>query len=334
MNEPCSQMLVFVWRRAVAKQRFLPDGQIKLPLGEIQGDILIGLQKKAEVFTFFEITNVATFRQEFSTILPDVTFSDATKAVEEHHPGPFLSLNIAFTAAGIQKLFPTLDPAPMGEAFLEGNRARAAGLGDDLSKWLPAYAEPIDGVLLVTGITLQSARDQANGFVNALRHSTRVIRTELGFVRAAEPGHEHNGFADGVSQPGIRGLTLPGASPDQGWPGQDLVQPGDFIFGNYANEDGGVSTPPLPWMENGSFLVFRRLRQDVAGFWAWVDANVAASKSTSREQLGARLVGRWLDGTPLVLDPNAPNPARDETHPETNNDFEFGGDDPNQVKCP
>ncbi len=60
-------------------------------------------------------------------------------------------------------------------------------------------------------------------------------------------GHEHFGFDDGVSQPGIRGrvseapndvLTARHIAPGQfpaedlyGYPGQDLVWPGEFVIG-------------------------------------------------------------------------------------------------------
>ena len=94
-------------------------------------------------------------------------------------------------------------------------------------------------------------------------------------------GHEHFGFLDGVSQPGIRGrisddphdvLTVRQNPKDrnQGKPGQDVLWPGEFVFG-YAGQDpnkpveepGAIVDAGPDWARNGSFLVFRRLRQDV-----------------------------------------------------------------------
>jgi hypothetical protein len=70
---------------------------------------------------------------------------------------------------------------------------------------------------------------------------------EVGLVRRDLPGHEHFGFDDGISQPGPRG-TLSDIPDDYltpryidssqsveallyGLPGQDLVWPGEFVFG-------------------------------------------------------------------------------------------------------
>src|SRR5207247_2243535 len=73
-----------------------------------------------------------------------------------------------------------------------------------------------------------------------------VIWEEKGETRRDLPGHEHFGFKDGVSQPGVRGLIsqnpnlflterlLP--TPAKGEvefasPGVPLVWPGQFVFG-------------------------------------------------------------------------------------------------------
>ena len=63
-----------------------------------------------------------------------------------------------------------------------------------------------------------------------------VAYVETGHVRPGrERTHEHFGFQDGISQPGIRGLTRP-LRPNQGLPGQDLIWPGEFIYG-YPGQD-------------------------------------------------------------------------------------------------
>ena len=116
-------------------------------------------------------------------------------------------------------------------------------------------------------------------------------------------GHEHFGFEGGVSQPGIRG-HLPGAEQNLltprfvdpkdrnalkfAKPGQPLIWPGEFVLGYplQADNDDVIAGPPDPdnspwpvWARNGSFLVFRRLRQDVAGFWALARAQADLLKS-------------------------------------------------------
>ncbi len=168
-------------------------------------------------------------------------------------------------------------------------------------------------------------------------------------------GHEHFGFLDGVSQPGIRGrisshpndvLTLrqnpeKDEYPNQGKPGQDVLWPGEFVFG-YPGQDptateaqGGINKPgpdslsqggpgggaagPI-WAKDGSYLVVRRLRQDVAKFHKFLADNAPAGMAPDR--FGASLVGRWSSGAPIIRRPTADDSAlgNDDC---ANNHFEF-----------
>jgi deferrochelatase/peroxidase EfeB len=121
-------------------------------------------------------------------------------------------------------------------------------------------------------------------------------------------GHEHFGYADGVSQPGVRG-TIDDGSPlvlntgpdeDQGMEGQDLLWPGEFVFGypgqnktKPITEKGPLKTPPVPFMNNGSFLVFRRLAQLVPEFNASVK-NASAAIAGSSDKVSPDLwAHRW-----------------------------------------
>ncbi len=83
---------------------------------------------------------------------------------------------------------------------------------------------------------------------------------------------------------------------------------------------------------NGSYVVYRKLQQDVAGFWQFMKRE--SLRSTGAEDTGymiwlaSRCVGRWPSGAPLVLAPHADDPragARD--------DFLYG-DDADGLACP
>jgi Dyp-type peroxidase family len=152
-----------------------------------------------------------------------------------------------------------------------------------------------------------------------------VLYQETGH-KLDEIGKEHFGFQDGISQPGVRGrlsadpdsyVTVRTVNPDDtpdawlyGLPGQYLVWPGEFVFGYPGSGadpliPGPVQLPGPAWSRNGSYLVFRRLRQDVAGFWDFA-STFAQGLSTrpgfeavSAEWVASRVFGRWPSGAPV-----------------------------------
>lgn len=121
----------------------------------------------------------------------------------------------------------------------------------------------------------------------------------------AVPGRDHFGFVDGISQPT---LTPPVPAPSY-W--NDQVKPGELFLG-YANSRGDKAPQngerPGPLLNNGSFLVVRKLRQ----FPERLDALLTDAakrlkpnatpdaQSTLREDIKAKMMGRRTDGKPLV----------------------------------
>ena len=146
-------------------------------------------------------------------------------------------------------------------------------------------SDRIDAVFLITGPNPSFVTYHGNLLGERLGAAIKPVYSEIGTVRPGrQRGHEHFGFRDGISQPGIRGLTpvsRPTVAPNQGLPGQDLVWPGEFILG-YPGQDpldavkpGPVAPLPAPWARNGSYMVFRRLEQRVPEFRAFVAAQAA-----------------------------------------------------------
>jgi len=116
-------------------------------------------------------------------------------------------------------------------------------------------------------------------------------------------------------------------------PAQELLAPGLFVFG-YPGEPAAPPPPPPPrttWVKNGSFLVFRRLRQLVPEFHKFL-LDQAQALGMDPVLLGARVVGRWQSGAPIAL-----TPSQDDTtlgaDAQQNNDFDFA-DDQAQRRCP
>lgn len=137
---------------------------------------------------------------------------------------------------------------------------------------------------------------------------------------------EHFGFTDGIEQPHIAGS--PRTKPDH----FVEVPAGEFILG-YPNAYSEM--PPSPRGsdgfdvgKNGTYLVYRKLQQDVAAFWQSMLAQTACGSDPIA--CAARVVGRWPSGAPLVHYPHR-DIADDE---EFERAFEFTKRDPDGLRCP
>ncbi|HYO81262.1 MAG TPA: hypothetical protein VES20_07680 [Bryobacteraceae bacterium] len=89
----------------------------------------------------------------------------------------------------------------------------------------------------------------------------------------------------------------------------------------YDSLGTGASAVGPAWAKDGSFLVIRRLRQNVPLFRRFL-ASAAENANTSPELLGAKLVGRWARGAPVMRAPEQDN-ARLAFDDCANNHFEF-----------
>jgi deferrochelatase/peroxidase EfeB len=83
---------------------------------------------------------------------------------------------------------------------------------------------------------------------------------------------------------------------------------------------------------NGSYIVYRKLEQDVAGFWRFLQDESLRIKGAVDPGfmvwLAAKMVGRWPSGAPLVLAPDS-----DQTELRTD-DFLYAREDPRGLACP
>jgi Dyp-type peroxidase family len=276
---------------------------------------------------------------------------------------PVAFVAIAFTYAGLRKLTPGAAAIP-GDAFRLGLAKRSLLLGDPAdpsaegnpTNWRVGGSKgELDALIIVAGDHPDIVKARSDAIRKQLAASDVVVSyCEAGAIRHDKDmkGHEHFGFDDGVSQPGIRGrasekdtdfITDRHVAPSEtpaawlyGYPGQDLVWPGELVLGYPATSpDPLVPGPPSPtvpeWTRNGSFLVFRRLRQDVGLFWRTMkeEAHRLSSKKgfekLTDERLAALLVGRWLSGAPVNRTPEHDIPELGKST-SANNHFRFDSD--------
>lgn len=173
-----------------------------------------------------------------------------------------------------------------------------------------------------------------------------VLHVELGedpyhvdrHGRAIRPPYrmEHFGFRDGISQPFVD-MNLGDPLPGGGTPGRNRtwtpVAHGE-IYLSERDEDGNEHYLPVhkSLREGSTFLVFRKLEQDVAAFRAYLAVQRPGDEA-AQHRLAAQFVGRWPNGTPLSLAPDAPRDMGSDPDGLLN-DFRYAADDPQGRRCP
>ena len=274
-------------------------------------------------------------------VKPHIAFNDGRRL------GKDAVVTFALGAGGLARLgLPqdSLETFPF--AFLEGmtNGARARILGDlgenGNAHWRWGATQP-DVALLIYGRTQDSVDELETEILQNIKALGMGEPHRIPLLKVGKT--EPFGFADGISQPVVRGSYKALRSGDP----IHIVEPGEFILGY---PDNRANLPPGPTMHaiqdpanhlplkdpaedfgraavektrdvgfNGSFLVIRQLEQDVAAFQAYCQQEADRLAQEPRlpppyvitaEFIGAKLVGRWADGSSLVRHPY--EPPRDE----------------------
>lgn len=332
-----------------------------LEFDDIQGLVFFGHgHLKYSRYVFLRVKEGQRARAWLRTL---VERQEVTTAGGKRHPGlkdvkGKHALQVAFTASGLEAL--GLPPEVMStflQEFREGMRdkRRARVLGDTggsaPEKWRFGGTDAtVPHVVLVL-----FGRDDADldAFHASHRERYQEALEELCHQDAdmRQGDTEPFGFRDGISFPYIKGVPTTRTSGALGLP----VNAGEFILG-YHNAYGQYPfSPRVPRSQdpdnllaevprsrkesgapgpkdlgrNGTYLVIRKLRQDVAGFWKFVEEN---SQEENKELLAAKLVGRWRSGAPVMLCPMTDDPTLG-ADAARNNHFQFG-EDPHGLRCP
>ncbi|MEZ4406633.1 MAG: Dyp-type peroxidase [Polyangiales bacterium] len=125
---------------------------------------------------------------------------------------------------------------------------------------------------------------------------------------------EHFGYRDGISQP----LFFAHEINEKRSPNFDPSAPIGLVL---ARDPYGFGDQAF-----GSYLVFRKLAQDVPGFEKAVGALASKVNQGDAELTGAQIVGRFKDGTPVTRSSTPQGPNADV------NDFNYDGD--KGQRCP
>jgi len=136
---------------------------------------------------------------------------------------------------------------------------------------------------------------------------------------------EHFGFTDGISDPVFRGqfdaqaealAAICGGKIARGVYHEDTswsaLETGEFILGQVdEGQEFPVATQPAGFVRNGTFMVYRKLREDVPAFEAemkrqaalWKQVTGETDDVAADETVRAKMVGRWSSGVPLIAAP-------------------------------
>ncbi len=252
-------------------------------------------------------------------------------------------LNVGLTYAGLQALAlpPTvLDSFAATPSFVAGAEACAWKVGDTgenaPAQWWTDQQEPRPASSDIHMLFSLYVRGDADTLARRTAELKKLFYvkeqaivevlcekegTQLDDPYPKKPGTLiHFGFKDGVSQPQITG------APDTGpgtYDGQETVPPGAFLFG-YASQWANFRYPvprPEQFGRNGTFAVFRVMKQEVAQFAEYLEKRAQAER-ISEDQIAALLCGRERNGEPLV----APRSR-------SINDFDYAMD-PEGKACP
>jgi Dyp-type peroxidase family len=208
------------------------------------------------------------------------------------------------------------------DVFQNGMKTRQYALIDPpVSAWEPGFQPEIDALVIIAANDPTSLKNKESEVVQKLKDIAAIATIERSnTVRRKfqnsqqESVVEHFGFTDGIGKPLFFKQDV------------DLEQ-GETAKKLFSAPLNLVLIPDpfgTPNVSFGSFLVFRKLEQNVQGF---KKAEVALGQSlgVSPKLAGAMAVGRFEDGTPLVIKSNDGG---------TNlNNFSYSSD-PVGLKCP
>ena len=307
----------------------------RLDLADIQGNVVRGYRFPVAEYVFIAVTDTRAGQGWLQSMIGHVTNAEPW----DEKPG--WAFNLAFSHGGLRALDVSEDSlASFPVEFRAGMRAGAETLGDTGTSapryWERPISEGSAHVMAVvhaqTAEQLRARRDWLERSVDTCAGLEIVGRQRVGRLAA---GREHFGYVDGLSQPRVEGdgsRLRPGHGVTDRSGGWRALRAGEFLLG-HRDETGVPPDAPRPaaLARNGTYLVYRKLRQDVALFRRFL-AEHGRSWPGGEERLAAALMGRWRDGACIEQSPQAPDPLLG-ADPERNNDFTFspGYED---ARCP
>ncbi|HEY2468806.1 MAG TPA: Dyp-type peroxidase [Terracidiphilus sp.] len=313
----------------------------KLNATDIQGLVLRGYNLPSACYLFVHFEDATRARNLIGSLLGEITTGQKWDGGK-----PQSTVNIAFTHRGLARLgLPTATLLTFPVEFQQGMKRRAGILGDcgvnSPERWDEVWREDrVDAWIGIHGLTpeaLDSCCTHITSLIEESRGAT-VLYTQdaaANVVNGKPTTGEHFGFTDGFGNPDYLGVER-NSQPGQGKLLADgtwaPLATGELLLG-YADEAGELPVAPVPHLlaSNGTFMVYRKLHQNLATFRAYLEKQ-AALYAGGKEKLAAKFVGRWRDGTPLESSPDRQDPSIVQD-PNRSTNFTYAAD-PEGTRCP
>ncbi|PMR68302.1 Dyp-type peroxidase [Halomonas heilongjiangensis] len=292
-------------------------------------------------YILFAIHDERAGRKFIRNILPLITTATPWKTCDNDSggvPKPEATTNIAFTYHGLKCLgLPESSLHSFPTDFSDGMRARRDILGDHgksaPENWDPVWNHPDKKVAILVSINGQSTVAIENrykeiqkilegvksGMEQLCGHRGESGAEDLPYQEASaifnEQGDptpkEHFGYTDGISNPFFKGtgknpnLVIGSGKPSRDNPeGWAPIEPGEFLLGyrDESQETPKAPTPPL-LAKNGTFMVYRKLHQNVNSFDTYLSNQSTKHPEFNEEEIAAKFAGRWRNGAPITRFP-------------------------------
>jgi Dyp-type peroxidase family len=313
----------------------------KLNETDIQGFVLRGYNLPFARYVFLHFEDAPRARALIGRLLPIITTGQRWD-----HGKPQRTVNIAFTHRGLAALeLPLATLLSFPVEFQQGMKSRAAILGDTglnaPERWDELWRENrVHAWVAINGQSMAAIETSSASLRSLLLETGGAVELGAQDAGAIMDGgkattREHFGFTDGFGNPdylGVERSSQPGQGklmPDGTWA---PLATGELLLG-YADEAGELPVAPIPHIlaTNGTFMVYRKLHQNVGTFRAYLKEQ-SERYGGGEEKLAAKFIGRWRDGTPLELSPDRPDPSIVQD-PQRNVNFTYGAD-PEGTRCP
>ncbi len=313
----------------------------KLNETDIQGFVLRGYNLPFARYLLVHFEDATRARAFIRSLLDEITTGQRWDAGK-----PQTTLNIAFTHRGLQHLeLPAATLLTFPVEFQQGMKKRADLLGDcgvnSPAHWDAVWRDDaVHAWIGVNGLTPEALDSRCAHILSLMEESrgaTILYAQDAAsrFINGKPSTGEHFGFTDGFGNPeylGVERSSQPGQGKllaDGTWA---PLATGELLLG-YADEAGELPVAPLPHLlaSNGTFMVYRKLHQNLAAFRNYLERQ-ASRYAGGKEKLAAKFIGRWRDGTPLELSPHRPDQAMAQD-PRRSTNFTYSGD-PDGTRCP